>query len=220
MKAIVYEEYGPPDVLHFKEVEKAVPNDNEVLIRIHATTVTAADWRARSLIVPAGFKFLSRLFFGFSKPKRQILGTELAGEVEAVGNDVSKFKVGDKVFAFPGANFGSYAEYRCMREDDAVALKPNNLSYDEAAALSFGGTTPLEFFQLSKLQRGERVLVNGASGGVGTAAVPLAKHFGAEVTGVCSAANVELARSLGATHVIDPYTPRACGSTVEVRYCP
>lgn len=203
MKAIVYEQYGPPDLLHFKEVEKPIPNDNEVLIRIHATTVTAADWRARSLIVPAGFTFLSRLFFGFSKPKRQILGTELAGEVEAVGNDVSKFKVGDKVFAFPGANFGSHAEYRCMREDDAVALKPNNLSYDEAAALSFGGTTALEFFQLSKLQRGERVLVNGASGGVGTAAVQLAKHFGAEVTGVCSTANVELVRSLGATHVID-----------------
>lgn len=203
MKAIVYERYGPPDVLHFKEIKKPVPKDNEVLIRIHATTVTAGDWRARSLIVPAGFKFFSRLFFGFSKPKRQILGTELAGVVEEVGKDVRTFKGGDEVFASPGATFGCYAEYRCMPEDGPVALKPGNLSLEEAAALSFGGTTALEFLQLAKIQRGEKVLINGASGGVGTAAVQLAKHYGAEATGVCSAANADLVRSLGATHVID-----------------
>ncbi len=203
MKAIIYERYGGPDVVELKEVAKPAPKDNEVLIRIHATTVTTGDWRARSLNVPAGFGLMSRLFFGVSRPRQPILGTELAGKIESVGKDVSKFKVGDQVFAFSGAGMGCHAEYKCMPEDGAVALKPANLSYDEAAALSFGGTTALNFFRRGKLQRGEKVLVNGASGGVGTAAVQLAKHFGADVTGVCSTANVELVRSLGATHVID-----------------
>ncbi len=203
MKAIVYERYGPPDVLQLKEVEKPTPKDNAVLIKTHATTVTSGDWRVRSLNVPAGFGLIMRLVFGVSRPKQPILGTELAGVVESVGKDVRKFKVGDQIFAFTDAAMGCHAEYKCMPEDGAVALKPANLTYDEAAALSFGGTTALDFFRRGKLQSGERVLVNGASGGVGTAAVQLAKHFGADVTGVCSTANMELVRSLGASHVID-----------------
>lgn len=203
MKAIVYERYGPPDVFQLKDVPKPMPKDNEVLIRTRATTVTSGDRRVRSLDVPAGFGIISRLLLGVFKPKQPILGTELAGDVESVGKDVSKFKVGDQVFAFTGSRMGCYAEYKCMPEDGPVALKPANLTYDEAAAMSFGGTTALDFFRRGNLQRGERVLVNGASGAVGTAAVQLAKHFGAEVTGVCSAANVELVRTLGADHVID-----------------
>ena len=203
MKACVYERYGPPEVLQLKEVEKPTPKDNEVLIKTHATTVTSADWRVRSLNVPAGFGLMMRLVFGISKPKQPILGSELAGVVESVGKDVTKFKVGDPVFAFSDASMGCYAEYKCMPQEGAVVVKPPSLSYDEAAALSFGGTTALDFFRRGKLQSGESVLVNGASGAVGTAAVQLAKHFGADVTGVCSTANVELVRSLGAHHVID-----------------
>jgi len=186
-----------------KEVEKPTPKDNEVLIKTHATTVTSGDWRVRSLNVPIGFGLISRLFLGITRPRQPILGTELAGEIESVGKDVRKFKVGDQVFAFSGANMGCHAQYKCMPEDGPVALKPPNLTYDEAAALSFGGTTALDFFRRGKLQSGEKVLVNGASGGVGTAAIQLAKHFGAEVTGVCSTANVEWVKSLGATQVID-----------------
>jgi NADPH:quinone reductase-like Zn-dependent oxidoreductase len=203
MKAVVYERYGSPDVLQLRDVPKPVPKDNEVLIKVHATTVTSGDWRARTLIVPAGFGLISRLFFGISRPRQPILGTELAGEIESVGKDVRKFKAGEKVFAFPGAGMGCHAEYKCMPEDGAIAPKPPNLTYEEAAALSFGGTTMLDFFGRGRLQRGERVLINGASGGVGTAAVQLARHFGAEVTGVCGTANVDLVRSLGAGHVID-----------------
>jgi len=203
MKAIVYTRYGAPDVLHLKEVAKPTPKDNEVLIKTHATTVTSGDWRMRSLNVPTGFGLIMRLVFGISKPKQPILGTELAGVVESVGKDVRKFKVGDQVFAFSDATMGCHAEYKCMPEDGAMALKPANLTYEEAAALSFGGTTALDFFRRGKLQSGERVLVNGASGGVGTAVVQLARHFGADVTGVCSTANVELVRSLGASCVID-----------------
>ena len=203
MKAIVYTEYGPPDVLQFKEVAKPTPRDNEVLIKIQATTVTSGDWRMRSLDVPAGFGLISRLIFGVLRPRKPILGTELAGDVEAVGKDVKKFKAGDAVFAFSGAGMGCHAEYKCMPEDGAVVLKPSKLTYGEAAALSFGGTTALDFFRKGHLERGEKVLVNGASGGVGTAAVQLARHFGADVTGVCSTANMDLVRSLGAHHVID-----------------
>lgn len=203
MKAIVYERYGPPEVLQLKEVEKPAPKDNEVLIKIHATTVTSGDWRVRSLNVPVGFGLIMRLVFGVSRPKQPILGTELAGVIESVGKGVRKFKIGDQVFAFSDAAMGCHAEYKCMPEDGAVAVKPVNLTYDEAAALSFGGTTALDFLRRGKLQSGGKVLVNGASGGVGTAAVQLARHFGADVTGVCSTANVELVRSLGASHVID-----------------
>ncbi|BBO66646.1 alcohol dehydrogenase [Desulfosarcina alkanivorans] len=203
MKAVVYERYGPPDVLEVREVAKPVPGDHEVLIKTCATTVTSGDWRARSLDVPVGFGFISRLVFGVSGPRNPVLGTELAGVVESVGKRVSQFKAGDPVFAFSDAGMGCHAEYKCMPEDGAVAPKPATLSFDEAAALSFGGTTALDFFKRGKLQSGETVLVNGASGGVGTAAVQLARYFGARVTGVCSTANLALVKSLGAHRVID-----------------
>lgn len=203
MKAIVYEAYGPPEVLHVKDVDTPAPGRDEILIRVQATTVTSGDCRVRSLTVPRGFGLVSRLALGVSKPKQPILGTELAGVVEAVGSDVRKFKAGDEVFAFTDTRMGCSVEYKCMPEDGAVEKRPPNLSLEEAAALSFGGTTVLSFFRKGRLQSGERVLVNGASGGVGTAAVQLARHFGAEVTGVCSSANTELVRSLGARHVID-----------------
>ncbi|TPW16043.1 MAG: Zn-dependent oxidoreductase NADPH:quinone reductase, partial [Halothiobacillaceae bacterium] len=175
MKAMVYESYGPPEVLQLKEIEKPTPKDNEVLIKTHATTVTSGDWRVRSLNVPTGFGLIMRLVFGVSRPRQPILGTELAGIVESVGKDVKKFKVGDAVFAFSDAAMGCYVEYKCMSQDGAMALKPANLTFDEAAALSFGGTTALDFLRRGKLQRGEKVLINGASGGVGTAAVQLAR---------------------------------------------
>ncbi len=203
MKVAAYERYGPPDVVRLMVVEKPTPKHGEVLIRVRATTVSSGDWRVRSLEVPAGFKLLSRLFLGYSKPRQPILGTELAGTIEAVGAGVKKLEVGDDVFAFSGVRMGCHAEYKCMPEDGRVVPKPKNLSYDEAAALSFGGTTALSYFRRAKLQRGETVLVNGASGAVGVALVQLAKHFGAEVTAVCSGANAELVRSLGATRVID-----------------
>lgn len=203
MKAIVYERYGPPEVLQFKEVVKPTPKDHEVLIRTYATTVTSGDYRVRSLNVPTGFGLIMRLVFGVTRPKQPILGSELSGVVESVGKDVRKFKAGDQVFAFSDTAMGCYAEYKCMPEDGALAIKPANLTYEEAAALSFGGTTALDFLRRGKLQSGGKVLINGASGGVGTAAVQLARYFGADVTGVCSTANLELVRSLGANHVID-----------------
>jgi NADPH:quinone reductase-like Zn-dependent oxidoreductase len=215
MKAVVYERYGPPDVLQFKEVQKPAPKRDEVLIKILATTVTSADWRVRSLNVPTGFGLMMRLAFGWSKPRQPVLGMELAGVVESVGEDVSIFKAGDAVFAFSDAAMGCYAQYKCMPQDGAIVLKPANLRFDEAAALSFGGTTALSFLRRAKLRRGERVLVNGASGAVGTAAVQLARHFGAEVTGVCSSANKELVRSLGAAHVID-YTREDFANNGEI----
>jgi len=203
MKAAVYERYGPPEVVEVRDVEKPVPKDGEVLIKIHATTVTSGDWRMRSLELPSGFGFMGPLVFGISKPRQPILGFELAGEIEALGAGVTNFQVGDQVFAFLGASTGCHAEYRCVRADGPVAKKPSNLSYADAAALSFGGATGLHYFRKAGVKAGERVLVNGASGGVGTAMVQLGKHFGAEVTGVCSRSNVELVRSLGADHVID-----------------
>jgi NADPH:quinone reductase-like Zn-dependent oxidoreductase len=203
MKAVVCEGYGGPEVLRFKEVPKPSPRDNEVLIKVRATTVSSGDWRVRSLEVPAGFGLMSRLALGVFSHRQPILGTELAGDVEAVGKDVTKFKAGDGVVAFSGARMGCHAEYKVMPEDGALAMKPPNLSYEEAAALSFGGTTALYFFKRAKLQGGEKVLINGASGAVGTAAVQLARHLGAQVTGVCSAANLDLVRSIGADRVID-----------------
>lgn len=203
MKVVAYTRYGSPDVLQLEERPRPIPKDDEVLIRVHATTVTSGDRRVRSLDVPYGFGLLSRFVFGVSGPRQTILGTELAGEIVSIGERVNTFRQGDQVFAFTGARMGCYAEYKCMPANAAVAIKPANLSYDQAAAMSFGGTTALSFFRRAKLRSGERVLVNGASGGVGTAAVQLAKHFGAEVTGVCSTANVELVRSLGADRVID-----------------
>jgi len=204
MKAIVYEKYGPPDVVHLAEVARPVAKDNEVLIRIRATTVTTGDWRARSLNLPGGFSFMGRAVFGFFGPRQPILGTELAGEIESVGKAVTRFKIGDQVFAFTGARYGGHAEYRAMREDGLIALKPPNLSYEEAASLSFGGTNALIFLRdKARIKRGDKVLIVGASGNVGTAAVQIAKHFGATVTAVCSSANADLVRSIGADSVID-----------------
>ena len=204
MKAMVYNSYGPPDVVHLAEVAKPVPRDTEILIRIRATSVTSGDWRARSLKMPAGFGLLGRLVFGIFGPRQPILGTELAGVVETVGSAVTRFAAGDEVFAFPGAAFGSHAEYRTMAEDGLVALKPANLSFEEAAALSFGGTTVLgPLRDRIGIKAGDKVLVVGASGGVGTAAVMIAKHLGAEVTGVTSTANLDLVRSIGASRVVD-----------------
>lgn len=185
------------------DLPKPVPGKGDLLIRICATTASSADWRVRSLELPSGFGPLGRAAFGFRSPRQPILGTEFAGEVEAVGSEVEKFKAGDRVFAFPGAGMGSYVEYRCIPANGPVAMMPTNLSYEQAAALCFGGSTMLDFFRRGALRSGERVLVNGASGAVGTAAVQLAKHFGAHVTGVCGTANLELVRSIGADHVID-----------------
>jgi NADPH:quinone reductase-like Zn-dependent oxidoreductase len=200
MKACLYERYGPPEVLELREIPKPTPRDHEVLIKVHATTVTAADWRLRSLSAPKGFGFLMRLALGPSRPRRPILGAELSGEIESVGRAVSRFKVGDQVFA---GVLGSYVEYKCVREDGPLALKPANLGYEEAAAISFGGVTALTVVRKGRIQNGESVLINGASGAVGTAAVQLAKHQGARVTGVCSTPNLELVRSIGAEQVID-----------------
>jgi NADPH:quinone reductase-like Zn-dependent oxidoreductase len=200
---MIYEKYGPPEVLHLKEIEKPAPKDREVLIKVRATTVTAGDWRARTLNMPGGFGPFGRLVFGILRPRQPILGCELAGDIEAVGKDVRRFKVGDPVFAFTAVAMGCHAEYKCFPEDGRLALKPPGLSYEEAAALSSGGTTALNFFKKANLQSGEKVLINGASGGVGTAAVQLARFFGADVTAVCSAGNAELVRSLGAAKVID-----------------
>ncbi|HEX7476958.1 MAG TPA: NAD(P)-dependent alcohol dehydrogenase [Polyangiales bacterium] len=204
MKAIVYAKYGPPSVVELAEVPTPKPGGREILIKIHATTVTTGDWRARSLTLPAGFGLLGRLVFGVFGPRKPILGTELAGEVQAVGRAVTRWKPGDRVFAFTGASYGCHAEYRTMAEDGLIAHMPANLNFEEAASLSFGGTTALGFLRdKAGIQRGDRVLIVGASGAVGTAAVQIAKHFGAHVAGVCSTANLQLVRSLGADQVID-----------------
>jgi NADPH:quinone reductase-like Zn-dependent oxidoreductase len=204
VKAAVYENYGPPDVVHIREVAKPVIKDDEVLIKVRATTVSSGDWRVRDLAVPFGFRLLARLMFGLLRPKQPILGAEFAGDVEAVGKAVRKFNAGDAVFAYPGAAMGAHAEYRAMPENGPVALKPANLDYAQAAALSFGGATALHFLRdKGHIRQGDKVLIVGASGTVGSAAVQLAKRFGAEVTGVCSTANAELVKAIGADRVID-----------------
>ncbi len=215
MKAVICTKYGPPEVLKLKEVEKSVPKDNEVLIKVHATTVTSADIRIRGFRVPLSFWLPARIALGFRSPKINILGAELAGEIESVGKDVKKFKAGDQVFAYPGHHGGGYAEYMCMREDSAVAIKPENLTYDEAAAVPFGGNTALHFLKQANIKDKEKVLIYGASGSVGTYAVQLAKYFGAEVTGVCSSSNIELVKSIGADYVID-YTKEDFSKNGEI----
>ncbi|HQV98827.1 MAG TPA: NAD(P)-dependent alcohol dehydrogenase [Bacteroidia bacterium] len=198
MKAAVYTQYGSPEVLRVKQVEKPLPRKNELLIRIRATSVNSGDWRLRK-----ADPYAVRLFFGLVKPKKNILGSVFSGEVESVGEDVKQFKVGDIVFGHTDMSFGSYAEYISLPEDGSIALKPSNISHNEAAVIPFGGVAALHFLKKAKIQPGQKVLVVGASGSVGSAAVQLAKSFGADVTGVCSTANIALVKSIGANKVID-----------------
>ncbi len=203
MRAAVCRRYGPPEVVTIETWPTPVPGPDDVLVRVRATTVTSADWRVRSATMPYGFGFAARLAFGITAPRQPILGSELAGDIVATGANVTAFTVGDAVVAFTGARMGTHAEYCRLRADAVMVRKPTALSYETAAALAFGGTTALDFLRRGALRAGERVLINGASGAVGSAMVQLASAAGADVTAVCSSANLETMRRLGAKHVVD-----------------
>ena len=211
MKAIVYKEYGSPDVLHIEEVAKPAPKDNEVLIKNYATTVNFGDLMARNYkaVSPRQFNMLflfwlmAKISFGLNRPKNPILGSEFAGEVEAVGSAVTRFKPGDQVFGYLGPSMGAYAAYFCMPENGVLASKPAHMTYEEAAVVPYGAIMALNLLRKANVQPGQKVLINGASGGIGSAAVQIAKHFGAKVTGVCGTPRLGFVKSLGADHVID-----------------
>ena len=203
MKAAVCTKYGPPEVVRIEDRPNPSPKDDEILIRVCATPIASGDCRVRALKIPAAYKAIMLLMYGFKRPRQPIFGTELSGKVAAIGNNVTKFKVGDSVFAMTGMKMGAHAEFIVLPENANVVMKPTNINYEQAAAIAFGGTTALHYFSKVNLQKGQRILIYGASGAVGTSAVQLAKYFGAEVTGVCSGANITLIKSLDADHVID-----------------
>ena len=204
MKAVVWTKYGPPDVLQYREVEKPSPKHNEILVKIHATAVTAGDCEMRTLNFPPWIALPMRIYVGLGKPKRvTILGSYLAGEIETVGRDVRRFTVGDQIFGTTGLSCGGYAEYVCLPEEGIMAPKPSGMTYEEAAPVALGGLEALHFLRKAALRPGQTVLINGAGGTIGTYAVQLAKNYGAEVTGVDSTGKLEMLRSIGADHVID-----------------
>jgi NADPH:quinone reductase-like Zn-dependent oxidoreductase len=220
MKAVVTTKYGPPEVLELREVEKPAPKEDEVLVKIYATTVTAGDCEMRNLKLPLLYQLMLRLGFGFTKPRNKIPGTELAGEIETVGKDVTQFKEGDQVFGAAGMGFGTNAEYITLpaepgEMEGGVAIKPTNMTFEEAATVPFGGRDALHFLRLGNIQSGQRILINGAGGSIGTFAIQLAKYYGAEVTAVDSTPKLDMLRSIGADHVVD-YTQEDFTETGEV----
>ena len=207
MKAIVCTKYGPPEVLKLKEVEKPAPKNDEVCIKIHATAVTASDIFIRGSQIPIQFWIPMRIMIGLTKPRKSIIGLVLAGEIESTGKNIKRFNAGDQVYGLTGFGLGAYAEYKCMKETDStygcLAIKPINLSYEEATVAAYGGLLAFQYMEKGNIRRGQKVLIYGASGTTGTTAIQFARYLGAEVTAVCSTANLELVKSLGADRVID-----------------